>query len=176
MIIQSNLLTKEECDFVLNKFTNFETSSLYEYNTKRINTKYRSSKESTQKISEELYELLIKKLKKFEIVSLPDYIKVLKYEVGGEFKKHTDRGDNNETKHRYKTIIVQLSDEYSYEGGDLVVWDGKDEIFINKNIGNFVMFDSGLEHQAMPVTNGIRYVLVMWLSKNNIVNKLNYLI
>lgn len=177
MIIQSVLFTKDECNHLLNEHTNFQKSAyLDESNRKIIKADIRSSKESTISISESTKILLLEKLKEFDVIDLPEYTKVLKYDIGDEFKRHQDKGPTSEAVVRYKTLIIQLSNSNEYDGGDLVVEDGNNKITMNKELGNTIMFDSTHWHQAFPILNGVRYVFVMWLEKKHFVNKVSGLI
>lgn len=177
MIIQNVLFTKDECTQLLNEHSNFEKSSVHRgaYITE-VNKDFRSSKESTVSMSESTKSLLLQKLKEFDVIDLPGYTKVLKYDVGDEFKRHQDKGPGPEISTRYKTLIIQLSDSIDYDGGDLVIEDGNNKIIMNKQLGNTIMFDSTHWHQAFPIIEGIRYVFVIWLEKKHLLKKINGLI
>ena len=176
MIYQKVLFSKDECNRILNEHNTFvkskivHNSSLY-----KEDNLIRTSNESTIPLSFELKTLLLNKLSFLGINSLPNYNKVLRYEKGQEFKKHQDTGSDSITIKRYKTLIIQLSDEIEYEGGELIIWD-TNEIIADKHIGNFIMFDSSSYHQAKPILDGIRYVFVMWLEKQNLNNQKSHLI
>lgn len=177
MIIQNVLFTKDECIQLLNEHSNFEKSSIYRGSQiTEVNNDIRSSKESTILMSESTKSLLLEKLKEFDVIDLPGYTKVLKYDIGDEFKRHQDKGPNSETSVRYKTLIIQLSDSIDYDGGDLVIEDGNDKIVMNKQLGNTIMFDSTQWHQAFPILKGIRYVFVIWLEKKHLLKKISGLI
>ena len=93
---------------------------------------------------------------KFKIKSLPDG-RIIRYKVGNYFTIHKDRYSAHPE--RYKTLIIQLSDNYN--GGVLVVND----TIIDKSIGNCTLFDSNDWHHVSTITSGIRYSLVFWLEK-----------
>ena len=79
--------------------------------------------------SDKLKEFGIKSVKIFETLQNISFI--IKYEKGGKFERHQDIGKGTEW--RYKTLIVQLSNENDYEGGDLSIWDkNNNEIKIGK--------------------------------------------
>ena len=69
------------------------------------------------------------------------------------FKRHRD-GDK-----RYKTLIIQLSHESDYQGGELIVGEQS----ISKTQGTVIMFDANTYHQLNEVISGKRHVFVVWL-------------
>jgi len=81
-------------------------------------------------------------------------------------KKHKDVGAHTHTNKRYKTLIIQLSE--NYKGGELVVWDGDDEIICDTTIGNMILFPSELYHQAKVLEEGVRYVMVFFLKRKHL--------
>lgn len=90
---------------------------------------------------------------------------VNKYSLGGYFARHRD--DYAQEDHwtfRYKTLLIQLSDPSSYDGGTLLI----DDIPVNKEIGNTIFFDSSTYHELTEITRGERYSLVMWLDRDDI--------
>jgi len=54
-----------------------------------------------------------------------------------------------------------LSDESEYEGGDLVILN---ETVKTKKQGTIIVFPSFMAHQVMPVTRGVRYSAVCWMT------------
>lgn len=65
------------------------------------------------------------------------------------------------------SIIVQLSDPDSYEGGDFQFrhYGGQvDDVPILRQRGTVLAFPSWLEHRVTPVTKGKRHTLVAWMS------------
>lgn len=87
------------------------------------------------------------------------------YGTGGYFARHRD--DYALEDHwvkRYKTLVVQLSDPLSYEGGDLLV----DDIPISRTIGNVAYFNASTYHELTPITKGERYSLILWLDRDDI--------
>ena len=87
---------------------------------------------------------------------------IIKYEKGGKFERHQDIGKGTEW--RYKTLIVQLSNENDYEGGDLSIWDkNNNEIKIGKQKGTAVLFDASSYHQLHPIISGTRHSIVSWM-------------
>ena len=89
-----------------------------------------------------------------------------KYGVGGKYDWHQDASIANEEKCRKLSTIVQLSKPDDYVGGDFQFFNGAqdpDDLKIRKQ-GSVVVFDSRDWHRLTPVTEGIRYSLVLWSS------------
>ena len=65
-------------------------------------------------------------------------------------------------------MVIQLSDETQYTGGELKVWK-KDGTIItaSKHIGNTILFNSDLLHEATSITSGTRYIWITWLRFNH---------
>ena len=80
----------------------------------------------------------------------------------GHFTWHIDIGPNKRS-FRKISIVVQLSEPDSYEGGELEVL-GTDQDLISKERGNAIFFPSFLAHKVHKVTKGRRYSLVLWFS------------
>ena len=94
---------------------------------------------------------------------------MIQYNQGCFFKEHKDRGNGLED--RILTLIVQLSDSSDYEGADLIV----NKKHTSKDIGNLILFDSGLYHEVTELTKGKRNVLVSWITNNEISMKKTYI-
>jgi hypothetical protein len=87
------------------------------------------------------------------------------YGTGGYFDRHRDDyPSENHWIQRYKTLVIQLSDATSYDGGDLLV----NEIPIDRQIGNVVYFNSSTYHELTKITRGVRYSLIMWFDRDDI--------
>ncbi len=61
-------------------------------------------------------------------------------------------------------MIVQLSNESEYKGGELCIFEKNEEIITSKDVGNVIIFDSSMEHCANKIIEGVRYSMVLWLS------------
>ena len=86
------------------------------------------------------------------------------YKVGQFYTKHVDyNGNPANVAHTRKLIMsIQLSDENSYEGGDLLIDYSGDTYHAPRSKGSVIVFDSRLTHEVTPVTRGERYSLVKW--------------
>lgn len=73
-----------------------------------------------------------------------------------QLKKHIDG------RHLDGSVVVRLPS--SCVGGQLKVWDGKpvQEFCYEMNCGDVVCLDKAVWHQAMPITEGIKWALVIF--------------
>lgn len=166
LIHQEVLFTKEECDYLINEHSSFRRSIAKMRNNLLYNSTRRTSYQSTIPWSEKATNIILSKIKKFGIKSLPsEGARLLRYEKGQYFKKHHDSGDPY--KHRILSLVIQLSDNYT--GGELVFYPPKEnEIIADKTIGNVISFKPKLWHEAKPVTEGVRYSIIIWFRLENL--------
>ena len=100
---------------------------------------------------------------KFDLRSIIDSIQYTEYEEdGGHYDWHMDIGPGS-INHRKISVVVQLSEADSYEGGELVLWNSNVPSVIEKGIGNVIIFPSFLMHKVTPMVKGNRKSLVLWL-------------
>lgn len=112
-------------------------------------------------LDREILDLVLDRLKIFEVQSVREG-RVLRYEEGCFFSLHTDAYD--EQPHRYKTIIIQLSNEEDYQGGKMLFGN---EV-LNKKIGTTAIFDSTTIHGMETIKSGTRYSFVIWLERQDL--------
>lgn len=82
---------------------------------------------------------------------------LLKYEVGEEYKEHTDSGSGM---FRTLSAILYLNDDYA--GGELVFPEL--DLVIKPKAGNLLLFPSNFSyiHKSTPITSGTKYSVVTW--------------
>lgn len=80
----------------------------------------------------------------------------------GMYSWHQDFGSAGIS--RKLSIVMQLADPSSYDGGNLELMTSKDPVGIEKKRGLIVAFPSWTVHQVTPVTRGTRQSLVGWIS------------
>jgi PKHD-type hydroxylase len=107
---------------------------------------------------------LNKRFFKFDLYGFIEGLQFTHYQApGGKYGKHVDSGLN--MKIRKLSLSIQLSNPNSYEGGDLVLYYGKEEgDIVPKEQGKIIMFPSSTLHEVKPVTKGERYSLVAWIT------------
>ena len=91
-------------------------------------------------------------------------VQLSRYRVGQFYNKHMDFNGDQETKShtRKLSMSVQLSDENTYDGGDLIIYFGGKHFISPRIKGSVIVFDSRLTHEVTPITRGERYSLVKW--------------
>jgi PKHD-type hydroxylase len=100
---------------------------------------------------------------KFDIYGFIEGFQFTHYQApSGKYKKHVDKIMNGYI--RKLSLSIQLSDPNSYEGGDLVLYDGDSPILIPKEQGKLILFPSYTLHEVKPITKGERYSLVAWIT------------
>ena len=110
----------------------------------------------------------VNKFYNFDVVGITEPIQFISYDGSGNehYGWHLDM-DGGFKSRRKISIVIQLSDENEYEGGELQIdtctLDGQLTVG-NKKRGSMIFFPSYLLHKVTPVTSGHRYSLVSWLS------------
>ena len=91
-------------------------------------------------------------------------VQLSRYGVGQFYNKHMDFNGDQETKShtRKLSMSVQLSDENTYDGGDLIIYFGGKHFISPRVKGSVIVFDSRLTHEVTPISRGERYSLVKW--------------
>ena len=79
----------------------------------------------------------------------------------GFYKKHVDLYYGALC--RKLSFTLQLTDETSYEGGDLCFHFSDNPIILPKKRGTLICFPSYVVHEITPVTKGVRNSLVGWI-------------
>ena len=104
----------------------------------------------------------------------PETIQLTEYDSAeqGEYKPHEDDADwvglvperFDPRGVRKLSVVIQLSDSKSYEGGELIFPnnEGYDSSHAT-GIGTCIIFPSYLKHGVTPVTSGVRHSLVSWI-------------
>jgi len=162
MFREEVLFTPKECNHLLSLVKEWKVSEVQnDKDGRHMNTNYRSSEQS--RISnKQIEDLIIPKIKKLNINSLSSECDIIKYKIGSFFKKHKDNNIES-TKHRKQSVVIQLSEESDYEGGELIISNK----VANKTIGNTIVFDSGLIHEVTKLTKGTRYSFIGWVTEKN---------
>jgi len=150
--MQKVLFTEKECLLILDSIKN-------SVGTSDLDIKYRKYKEWLI-VDKNVLDFILDRLKIFDVEKIKEG-RILRYESGCFFDKHVDTWEKYP--HRYKTVVIQLSNETDYEGGVMTYGD---EIF-NKKIGNSVIFEGTVVHGMDKIINGTRYAFVIWLERSD---------
>lgn len=106
---------------------------------------------------------------KFDLTEIAEHLQFTMYDesFGGRYDWHVDSsGRETQCGARKLSVVVQLSDPCSYEGGELQFGTSTDDRLqvADKNKGCVVLFPSYMRHRATEVTKGTRYSLVTWIT------------
>lgn len=168
MIVQEKILSSNECKLILGILKDVTLQSPHE--DKEESYKYRGAVIKNANLN--LYNpkflpilnLLEERLKKFGVISIPDNTLYIEYTKGCYQDLHKDDYTSTVISKPIRSISIMLSEEDSYEGGNLIV----DEQKVNREAGTVAFFPSNNPHLVTEVTSGRRLVLVMFLRRENL--------
>ena len=83
-------------------------------------------------------------------------------EAGAFFDWHSDVGTSSVASRRKLTMVVQLSDAKSYQGGQLETNADGHIRAASRCIGSALVIPSFMLHRVRPVSHGHRYSLTLW--------------
>jgi PKHD-type hydroxylase len=101
----------------------------------------------------------------FDLWGFTEHLQFTEYHApGGKYEAHVDRTYKGVI--RKLSIVLQLTDETEYEGGDFELLDGSlnTPTKLMRKQGTLLAFPSYTLHRVTPVTLGIRNSLVGWIS------------
>lgn len=146
------LFTKEECEFIKKGIENSPAGT----SSDDMHRRY----EEFLILDDEILNLIFEKIKNFGVKKIKEG-RILCYKKGCFFNMHTDAYVGK--LHRYKTVLIQLSDEHEYEGGELII----ENKIMDKKIGTTVMIDATVLHGMKVLKNGVRFSFVIWLDRED---------
>jgi len=126
----------------------------------------RSDDEDTRWIYERLTRSIVSINEQFWNFDL-SRIEILQYSEYTEkqfYREHIDmlyRSPNHAV--RKLSFTVQLTDPNEYEGGEVVIRTGSNDI-IHRKKGTISFFPSYILHEVKPITKGTRHALVGWIT------------
>jgi hypothetical protein len=168
---QKILFTKEECDSIINTYTNLPitgtggaTFQKYVYRDVNYEThgwivdRFANWVENEANCKIEWHASPIKEF----------YLQT--YEVGDRFMKHDDSKYD-----RLYSVGLLLNDGFS--GGDFIVDINKNEsVLFDNKIGNCYFFESKYQHELMEITNGTRHIILVFFKKQQVKLNMNKLL
>jgi len=104
----------------------------------------------------------------FDLTDFGDDLQYTTYygENGGHYDWHTDVGES--VCNRKLSMVLQLSTEEEYEGGNVQLNVGHGVLDFGKEIGSLYIFPSFVLHRVTPVVSGVRRSLVAWITGPNL--------
>ena len=151
---------------------NLENSTFYDVKSSgRNDAVLHLSEKDTISISKEVNEYLdsymFEKVKKTAdelagcktTLAKTTYIPFMKYQKKSYIGRHSDTRDN--VSNKFISAVCYIND--NYEGGQLLIFDGIDEVSkIKPCSGDVVLLGHGIEHEAMTVNSGEKYIFVIY--------------
>jgi PKHD-type hydroxylase len=99
----------------------------------------------------------------FDLFGLAEGFQFTRYDAPtGHYGMHIDKALNGTV--RKLSLTIQLSSPEDYEGGELALYFDKEADVMPKELGKMIVFPSYVLHEVRPVTKGIRYSLVAWVT------------
>ena len=120
---------------------------------------YEKISDLVKSVNESIYQFDINVIEHLQYTEYP-------YHRKGHYGAHLDGSDVQAFYGltRKLTFSIQLSDENSYEGGDLIFHTaGLTDKQAKREKGTITFFPSFMMHEVTPVTSGTRYSLVGWV-------------
>ena len=106
----------------------------------------------------------------YDLLGITHSIQLIEYSadspIKGHYDWHVDVGNGNPV-YRKISVTAQLSDPSQYEGCELVINNHAHEVIGTKERGSVHLFPSYMLHKVSPITNGVRYALVIWVHGSN---------
>lgn len=101
---------------------------------------------------------------RFDLQEFSERMQVALYEMeaGAFFDWHIDTGTSVLSARRKLTMVVQLSENDSYDGGQLETNADGYLREASRSIGSALILPSFMLHRVRPVTRGNRYSLTLW--------------
>lgn len=90
-------------------------------------------------------------------------VKFIKYKKGDVLAPHVDFGRYG-VEANYKTLVVQLSNENDYSGGDFCLWG----VPQSRKQGTYNFFLRTVEHEVTEVTEGVRYSMSLFFTEDDL--------
>lgn len=99
----------------------------------------------------------------FDIWGFQEGLQFTEYNApSGHYSEHTDKLLKGLV--RKLTIVIQLTDENEYEGGELQFFLGGEPTKAPRKQGTVIIFPSYILHSVTPTTKGTRHSLVGWIT------------
>ena len=175
-VVQQNLFSPDDCAKIVDLCKRFPptTGSVNENEGAVVNSNHRKSvvrwvplSKQTKPIYDHISRAVFDLNKanwNLRLTGMIESIQFSEYEAPeSHFDWHLDI-DTGPASLRKLSLVVQLSDENAYEGGELTIQGLNSKIIANRNQGNTIYFPSFLRHKVTSITKGTRYSLVLWIS------------
>lgn len=101
---------------------------------------------------------------RFDLMGITHAVQLLHYKASekGHYSWHIDAGEGNSST-RKLSLSVPLTLKSSYKGGDLELMNNGSNMLAYTERGSITFFPSYMPHRVIPVTEGERWVIVVWV-------------
>ena len=170
----ADALSKSECERTISYFNELPrergtAGDKLDINKRDVNIVWLPKDDEHQWIYDRIFSVgakLNEQFFRFDLDGSYEQIQISRYGVGEHYSTwHMDRsepGFRGSYFPRKLTLVMQLSDPGSYDGGELQFFTGEDPAVAPKERGTLSAHDSRMPHRVAPVTRGERYSLVVW--------------
>jgi len=171
-----NLFTKDECEWIINYIkennklsegTILSTEEIINPEIRESNIAFISPEESLYWMYSKLTNAVItlnNDFFKFDLFGFTEGLQFTEYIAPtGHYDQHVDRAFGMGST-RKLSIVLQLTEDTTYEGGDFELLDSSTPTKLFRDQGTLLAFPSYTLHRVTPVTKGIRHSLVGWVS------------
>jgi hypothetical protein len=163
-MVQEVIFTKDECNKIIEYFSNKQSNVVMPAGQTRVKYKgYLLPNEDGKELIQKLYDWF-SKVTGLPLYKFPKENYFMKYEPGDVFSPHTD-----EYGERVWILGLQLSEETDYKGADFIFHNPN--IKINKTIGTCFTTKANLSHEVTKLISGNRYSFVSFPDKSSLVGK-----
>lgn len=168
MINQEILFTKDECGKIISFHSEYNRDQHYNNSSENQNEiLYEASvlpkNPRTFFVFKKLFDYFESKSNR-KLYRYPTEVFIMRYGKGDKFMRHNDTING-----RVYSVGVQLSE--NYKGGDYIIYDDEKTNIIDKNIGNTYFMDSSTPHEIKEIEDGIRYSLVSFVHKTDLMEE-----
>jgi hypothetical protein len=157
-----NLIPVELANELTAFATDIDSSGLHRRGSKNLNTSASFYTCLVFRYDNPIYNVLEHVWSKYAQKIDPELTFIEPYEIkmyveGDKFDNHHDSCGVVETMMcRKMNVIVQLSDESDYDGGDLLIGSHK----FTRTVGTGIFFPADVDHAVTPITRGTRFSLI----------------
>ena len=101
---------------------------------------------------------------RFDLMGITHAVQLLHYKASenGKYDWHIDAGEGSSST-RKLSLSVPLTLKSSYKGGDLELMNNGSHMQAYTEMGSITFFPSYMPHRVTPVTEGERWVIVVWV-------------
>lgn len=166
MIFVEKLLTDASVNHILNfyEFCEFRDGSNTGSSNKEVKYNLELYDKNHSPALENFFIEQVRKNEKIKCFLFPRKYSAplfLKYDENMHYAFHNDYFQISGLKTHY-SVTVFLSDPSEYEGGELIIKVGDQEILYKEPPGTAVIYPTGLWHSINKITSGSRKVVVFW--------------